>query len=63
MNLKRNNLFNNELQTKHIKTNNSEGLNDPTFNIWKSELEKELPMFWESIEDPIKSSRRFSTSS
>ena len=24
-------------------------LDDSTFNMWKSELEKELPTFWESM--------------
>ena len=63
MYLKKNHLFNDELQTKLIKTINNEELDDPTFTLWKSELQKELPMFWESIEEPIKPRRKFSSSS
>ena len=25
------------------------GIDDSTFNIWKMELQKELPTFWDSI--------------
>jgi len=63
MYLKRNHLFNNELQTKLIKNINNEEIDDPTFTLWKSELEKELPMFWESMDEPIKPRRPFSHSS
>jgi hypothetical protein len=63
MYLKRNQIISNELQTQLIKTVNNEELDDPTFTLWKSELQKELPMFWESIEEPIKPRRRFSHSS
>ena len=63
MYLKRNHLLNNELQTHFIKNLNKEELNDSTFNLWKSELQKELPMFWESMEEPIKPRRKFSHSS
>ncbi len=63
MYLKRNHLFNNELQTCLIKNLNKEDLDDSTFSLWKLELQKELPMFWESMEEPIKSRRRFSHSS
>ena len=63
MYLKRNHLFNDELQTHLIKNLNNEELDDSTFSLWKSELQKELPMFWESIEEPIKPRRMFSHSS
>lgn len=63
MYLKRNHLFNNELQTHFIKNINKEELNDSTFTLWKLELQKELPMFWESMEEPIKPRHRFSHSS
>ena len=26
---------------------NNEGIDDSTFNLWKTELKKELPYFWE----------------
>ena len=63
MYLKRNHLLNNEYQTKLIKTRKIEELDDPAFSLWKTELQKELPMFWESMEEPIKTRRRFSSSS
>ena len=61
--MKRNHLFNNELQSKLIKNINNEEIDDPTFTLWKSELEKELPMFWESMDEQIKPRRAFSHSS
>ncbi len=27
----------------------SEGIDDTTFNVWKTELQRELPSFWESF--------------
>ena len=63
MYLKRNHLFDNELQTHLIKNINKEELDESNFNLWKLELQKELPMFWESMEEPIKTRRRFSHSS
>jgi hypothetical protein len=63
MYLKRNHLFNHELHTYLIKNVNKEELDDSTFSVWKLELEKELPMFWESMEEPIKPRNRFSHSS
>jgi len=63
MYMKRIHLFNNELQTQLIKNKNQEELDDSAFTLWKSELQKELPMFWESMDEPIKPRRRFSHSS
>ena len=63
MHLKRNNIFNNELQTRFIKNVGNEELDDCTFNLWKSELLRELPDFWESMDESIKPRRRFSHSS
>jgi len=63
MYLKRNHLFNNDLQTHFIKNINEEVMDDSTFTLWKSELEKEIPMFWQSMDEPIKPRRRFSHSS
>lgn len=35
---------------KFFKNIKSEGdIDENTFNIWKSELQKELPSFWESM--------------
>ena len=36
--------YNNE--NSNYKYNN-EGIDDSTFNLWKTELKKELPYFWE----------------
>ncbi len=63
MYLKRNHLFNNELQTKLIKNISNQDIDETTFTIWKTELEKEIPMFWESMDEPIKPRRPFSHSS
>lgn len=63
MYLKRNHLFNHELHTYLIKNINKEGLDDSTFGLWKLELQKELPMFWESMDESIKPRNRFSHSS
>jgi len=63
MYLRKNYLISINYQNKSTETLNNEDLDDPTFNLWKTELEKELPEFWESIEDPIKPRRRFSASS
>ena len=46
----------NIVSTKDARANffkNSKGieLDDSTFNMWKSELQKELPAFWESMTD------------
>jgi hypothetical protein len=63
MYLKRNHLPNNDLQTHFIKNINEEVMDDSTFTQWKSELEKEIPMFWQAMDEPIKPRRRFSHSS
>jgi len=63
MYLRRNQLFNNKLHANFIKNLNQEELEDSDFTLWKTELQKELPMFWESMEEPIKPRRRFSNSS
>mgnify|MGYP005843359289 CR=1 FL=1 len=63
MYLKKNHLYNNELHTYLNKETNKEELDDFTFNLWKLELKKELPNFWESMEEPIKPRRTFSHSS
>lgn len=62
MYLKRNHLLNNELQTRPIKNIGNEELDDFTFNLWKSELLRELPDFWESMDEPTRPRRRFSSS-
>ncbi len=39
-----------EARTKHLKNiKREEDIDDFTFHIWKSELQKELPSFWESL--------------
>lgn len=63
MYLKRNHLFNHELHTYLIKNVNKGELDDSTFGLWKLELQKELPMFWESMDESIKPRNRFSHSS
>ena len=63
MYLKRNHLLNNDLQTHFIKNINEEVMDDSTFTLWKSELEKEISMFWQAMDEQIKPRRRFSHSS
>jgi len=39
-----------ENHTKFFRNGKREGeIDDPTFTIWKTELQKELPSFWESM--------------
>ena len=39
-----------EFRTNFFRNAKREGeLDDSTFNMWKSELEKDLPGFWESM--------------
>jgi len=36
--------------SSHVKFYNRNGkIDDIVFNVWKSELQKELPSFWESM--------------
>ena len=63
MYLKRNHLLNNDLQTNFIKNANGQEMDDSTFTLWKSELEKELPMFLQAMNEPIRPRNRFSHSS
>ena len=32
-----------------LNTRRENDIDDSTFNIWKSELQKELPTFWEQV--------------
>ena len=34
-----------------LETSNSCDIDNSTFLLWKSELQKELPSFWESMQD------------
>jgi len=63
MYLKRNHLLNNDLQTRFIKNANKQEMDESTFTLWKSELEKELPMFLQAMNEPISPRNRFSHSS
>jgi len=57
-------MINGEIHTKLLRNIKSEEeIEDSTFTAWKSELEKELPLFWESMEEPIERGRKFSHSS
>ena len=39
-----------ENHTKFFRNGKKEGeIDDSTFTVWKSELQKELPSFWESM--------------
>ena len=50
MHLKRNIEKKQDINASFLR-NNKQGteLDDSTFNMWKSELQKELPSFWESM--------------
>jgi len=63
MHLKKNHIFSGELHTILIKDADKEELDDPTFNLWKLNLQKELPIFWESMDETIKPKHKFSHSS
>jgi len=40
-----------EVRTNFFKNIKKEGdIDDVTFGVWKSELQKELPSFWESMQ-------------
>ena len=39
-----------EMRTKFFRSMRKEGeIDDFTFHVWKSELQKELPSFWEEM--------------
>ena len=40
-----------DTQANFFKNSKDMELDDSTFNMWKSELQKELPTFWESMSD------------
>jgi len=44
----------NDARVNFIKNNKDIELDDSTFNMWKNELEKELPGFWESMNGGFK---------
>jgi len=48
---KRNIVSTKETRANFFKNSKEHGLDETTFNMWKSELEKELPSFWESVND------------
>ena len=40
-----------DARANFFKNSNDKELDEFTFNMWKSELEKELPNFWESMSE------------
>jgi len=46
---KKNIVSTNDARTNFFKNNREIEMDDQTFNTWKSELQKELPNFWESM--------------
>jgi hypothetical protein len=48
--MKGNNWLQNGKRTPLLRNKKSErDIDDTTFHLWKSELQRELPSFWESI--------------
>ena len=48
--LKKNEGMQKEIRPKFLlNTRRENDIDDSTFNIWKSELQKELPTFWEQV--------------
>jgi len=46
---KKNIVSTNDARVNFFKNNKEGELDDFTFNMWKSELQKELPDFWEEM--------------
>jgi len=46
---KKNIVSTNDARASSFKNSKEVDLDDSTFNIWKTELEKELPNFWDSM--------------
>jgi len=53
--LKQSNVIIKESRTSFLRSYKKEEiLDDKTFNFWKNELQKELPTFWESMNNSPK---------
>ena len=63
MYMRKYNLLNKEIHTTLFKNTINEETEDYTFTKWKLELQRELPFFWESMEESIKPRHKFSHSS
>ena len=51
---KKNIVSTNDACASSFKGNKGVDLDDSTFNMWKTELEKELPNFWDSMTSGFK---------